>query len=465
MTKGMDFNKMTKKDMMAWAITVILALACLIVPEQGIYTHEVKLFLAITVFCLSLAAFEVVPNMIVAMLLSGLYIASGCAPASVAMSPWVSTTSLLVIGALFMAATLQASGLLSRIAYRMMCWAKGNYFVLMIYILITSVVLNIMTSGYAYMIMGPLCLGLCISMDGVKKKLGAGIAAAVMIGGCTSHAYTYQVAAWAVILPMAEGYHLPGDVTPLSIILHCWPLFLVSVFLLFIISKWYKPDKPLGDITYFKEQLSKLGKITAKERNNAIMIVILLVYIFTVNIHGFSINMGFALIPWMVYLPFMKGADFDTLKMFSWEMVFFVMSCMSIGAVAMNVGIDKALANLFILLLGGNTSVVAIMGLVFGIVFGLNFLMTPMAIFALVTKPILELATGMGFSPLPFMYAINACSEAIILPYEYVPYLIVYSFGMISMKDFFKINVLRSVVILGSFLFILVPYWTLIGLL
>ena len=63
------------------------------------------------------------------------------------------------------------------------------------------------------------------------------------------------------------------------------------------------------------------------------------------------------------------------------------------------------------------------------------------------------------------MYAINACSEAIILPYEYVPYLIVYSFGMISMKDFFKINVLRSVVILGSFLFILVPYWTLIGLL
>ena len=44
MTKGMDFNKMTKKDMIAWAITVILALACLIVPEQGIYTHEVKLF-------------------------------------------------------------------------------------------------------------------------------------------------------------------------------------------------------------------------------------------------------------------------------------------------------------------------------------------------------------------------------------------------------------------------------------
>lgn len=195
------------------------------------------------------------------------------------------------------------------------------------------------------------------------------------------------------------------------------------------------------------------------------MIIILLVYIFTTKIHGFSINMGFALIPWMVYLPFMKGADFDTLKVFSWEMVFFVMSCMSIGSVAMSVGIDKALASLFIILLNGNTSVTAIMGLVFGIVFGLNFLMTPMAIFALVTKPILDLTSSMGYSPVPFMYAINACSEAIILPYEYVPYLIVYSFGMISMKDFFKINVLRSVVILGSFLLILIPYWKLIGLL
>lgn len=460
-----NVKTINKKDLIAWGITCGLAVACLIIPEQGIYTHSTKLFLAITVFCLSLAAFEIVPNMIVAMLLSGLYIATGCAPANVAMSPWVSTTCLLVIGALFMAATLQDSGLLSRIAYRMMCWANGNYFVLMVYILITSVVLNIMTSGYAYMIMGPLCLGLCISLDGVKKKLGAGIAAAVMIGGCTSHAYTYQVAAWAVILPMAEDYAAPGVITPLSIILHCWPLAIVSIFLLFIISKWYKPEQPLGDITYFKEKLEKLGKITPKERNNAIMIIILLVYIFTTKIHGFSINMGFALIPWMVYLPFMKGADFDTLKVFSWEMVFFVMSCMSIGSVAMSVGIDKALASLFIILLNGNTSVTAIMGLVFGIVFGLNFLMTPMAIFALVTKPILDLTSSMGYSPVPFMYAINACSEAIILPYEYVPYLIVYSFGMISMKDFFKINVLRSVVILGSFLLILIPYWKLIGLL
>lgn len=465
MSMDVGFTKFSKKDLVTWGISVFLTAACLVVPEQGIYTHNVKLFLAITVFCLSLAAFELVPNLVVAMLLSSLYVATGRAPIEVAMSPWTRTTILLVVGAFFMASTLQASGLLARIAYRMMCWAKGNYFIVLLYILITAVVLNIITSGWGFMIMAPLCLGLCVSLNGIKKNLGAGIAAAVMIGGCTSHAYTYQASAWAVILPMAEGYHTPGDVTPLSIILHCWPLAIVSIILIFIISKWYKPEEPLGDITYFRERLDKMGKITARERNNAIMLITLLVYIFTTGIHGFSIDLGFAFIPWMVYLPFMKGADFDTLKYFSWEMVFFAMSCMSIGAVATSVGIDKALTSLLLVLLNGTTSVTSIMALVFGIVFGLNFLMTPLAIFALVTKPVLALVTSMGYSPVPFMYAINACSEAIVLPYEYLPYLTVFSFGMISMKDFFKINVLRSVIILGSFLFILVPYWKLIGLL
>ena len=71
----------------------------------------------------------------------------------------------------------------------------------------------------------------------------------------------------------------------------------------------------------------------------------------------------------------------------------------------------------------------------------------------------------MGLSPIPFAYAVNACSEAILLPYEYVPYLIVYGFGMISMKDFIKVNILRSVLFFGGFLLILIPYWMLIGLL
>lgn len=87
--------------------------------------------------------------------------------------------------------------------------------------------------------------------------------------------------------------------------------------------------------------------------------------------------------------------------------------------------------------------------------------MTPLAIIALITQPLIGIAATIGVSPLPFLYAVNACSEAILLPYEYVPYLIVYGFGMISMKDFIKFNFVRSIIFFVGFLVVLVPYWML----
>ena len=59
-------------------------------------------------------------------------------------------------------------------------------------------------------------------------------------------------------MKMAEGHIGPTDVTPLSIILHNWPLFFVSVFILFLTSKMFKPEEGLGEIVYFEEQLKNV---------------------------------------------------------------------------------------------------------------------------------------------------------------------------------------------------------------
>ena len=56
------------------------------------------------------------------------------------------------------------------------------------------------------------------------------------------------------------------------------------------------------------------------------------------------------------------------------------------------------------------------------------------------------------------------CSEAIIFPYEYVPYLLVFSFGMISMKDFIKMSVVRCIIYALGLMLFLIPYWKLIGI-
>ncbi len=461
-----SIGKMSRTEKIGWIVTLFLTLVCVAVPEQGIYTLAFKKFAAVTIFCLSLAAFELVPNIMVAILFPALYLLTKCAPAQVILQPWLGTTAIMLMGIFFMLASLSASGLLKRIAFRMMCLANGSYLRILMMVFFVGVVLNIATSGNSSIIMAAICLGLCVSLNEVKGRIGAGLAAAVMVGCCTSHAYTFQAAAWGVINSMSEGY--VDTVTPLPMMLHTWPLFIVSIFMVYVAYKMFSLNNEqkalFEDVTYFKEGLNKMGRMTRTEKVNLVMLLSILIYVFTVPIHGFDLNLGFALLPWMVYLPFAKGADYDTLKLVQWDMPFFVMACMSIGVVAGSMGMSEAIATVCTNVLGGSTNVFLILSTIFLIVFGLNFLMTPLAIIALITQPLIGIAATIGVSPLPFLYAVNACSEAILLPYEYVPYLIVYGFGMISMKDFIKFNFVRSIIFFVGFLVVLVPYWMLIGL-
>jgi sodium-dependent dicarboxylate transporter 2/3/5 len=288
---------------------------------------------------------------------------------------------------------------------------------------------------------------------------------AVFVGGCTSHSFTYQATGWAVLNKMGADYLPANAITPANIMFYDLPLLFVALLILYIVSKWYKPDKELGEITYFEEKLKEMGPISREEKWNALMLAILVVFIFTVSWHKLDINLGFAIIPWLVYLPGVNAATSDTIKKVNFPIVFFVMACMGIGVVASSLGLGQVFTAWIKMALNGSTSPFAIIAIIFAIVFALNFLMTPMAIFALIVAPVLALVTEMGFNAVPFALAINACSEAILFPYEYVPYLIVFAFGMISMKDFIKLNIMRSVVFFGGFLALLVPWWMLIGLL
>ena len=448
-----------------WIICVALALLCVLIPEQGFYNYEVKCFLTITVFFLALAAFEIVPIFTIAIAMPVLWMCFGVAPASVVLNSWTNPMIYMLLSVMFLGTSLEESGLCRRFAYWMMCKAKGNYFVVLLTIMFVGIAINIFTMGNAYVIVPPLVLGLYKSLDDTDRRLGAGLAAAVMLGCCTSHAYTYFASSWAVISGLGEPYMALGTVTPLSVILHNWPMLIVSLVILFITSKWYKPNNPLGEITYFHHQLDAMGEMSRREKVNCAVMIIFLLYGFTYSLHGFNLNFGLAIIPWILYLPFVDGANDGTIKKINWQMIFFIASCMSIGTVASSLGIGDVIADVCRGLLQGNTSPAAVLFIVFAIVFVLNFIMTPLAIYSLITAPILLLVTQMGFDPAAFAYAISVCSEAIIFPYEYVPYLIIYAFGMISMVDFIKWNLFRSIVFFGGFFVVLMPYWHLIGLL
>lgn len=176
-------------------------------------------------------------------------------------------------------------------------------------------------------------------------------------------------------------------------------------------------------------------------------------------------ELGFAIIPFLLYLPGINGAEFETALKTNFEMLFFIASCMAIGTVATQLGLADELANLCMTLLHGNDNIIVVLTVVFVVVFILNFLMTPMAIWSILTVPLLSIAVNMGYNPLPFAYAVNAVAEAILLPYEYVPYLVIYGFGLMKFKDFLVFNAIRSVLVLAGVVLVLTGYWHIIGLL
>ena len=75
-----------------------------------------------------------------------------------------------------------------------------------------------------------------------------------------------------------------------------------------------------------------------------------------------------------------------------------------------------------------------------------------------------DIQADTGLPAVTVVYTILHGIEALVFPYEYVAYLVVYSFGMMTMKEFIKMNVIRTVLCFLGLMFICIPYWMLIGL-
>ena len=101
----MSSSSISKVEFIKWAVVIGLSAIFLLIPEQGFYTYQFKMFITITVFGLSLAAFEIVPVLLISIIMPALWILFEVAPAATVMSPWVGSTFLRIVGAFFMGAT------------------------------------------------------------------------------------------------------------------------------------------------------------------------------------------------------------------------------------------------------------------------------------------------------------------------------------------------------------------------
>lgn len=448
-----------------WLITIVVTLIILMIPTNDVYTRQMSLFFASTIFALFMMAFEFFDPIVVSVIMPMSWIALGVTNAAGAMSGWTNTIMYMVVGAYFLANALGESGLLRRIALLIISKTGGKWLGLVFGVFLAGVVVSILTFGLSYIILATLCIGIIKSLElKVPSKASAMICFACMLGCCSSRCFIYAPSTYAVVIAQGQLIDPAFNINAIQAFTHNFPMFIVSVITLLIVFKLWKTDAELQSADYFKKELQAMGKMSTGEKKTTIFLVIFFSLLLTGPWTGIDANLLFALMPWMLLLPGVNVATMDSVRTLNWQNVFFIAGCMAIGTVASSLGIGNIIAQMatpFML----SASTFGFFTIIFAITFVLNFFMTPLAIWSLMTVPLCQIALDIGMNIRPICYALVMCSEAIVLPYEYVPYLIVYSFGMISMGDFVKLNVIRCVLYLIGFLVLLVPYWMLIGIL
>lgn len=458
-------STMSKATKIKWIVTIVLTLAVYLIPTNDIYTKQISLFFTVTVFGLLLMAFEFFDPLVVSVVMPMGWVLFGVTNAAGAMSGWTNSIIYMCVGAYFMANALEETGLLRRVAVAILSKMGNGWTVLLFGIFFASLVLTIMTFGMAYIIMATLCVGMIKSLDlKLQSREAALIGFACLLGSCCTRSAVYTPANYGMTIAQAQLVDPTFMVSPLQAMMHNWPMILVCMISLFVVSKIWKVDISLKGSEYFKAELKDMGKMSVKEKKSSIFMVIFFALLIATPVLKVDPNLLFALAPWVLLLPGINVATEHSIRHLNWQSVFFIGACMAIGNVATQLGIGDIIAKVAMPIMT-NLSTLGFFGMEFVMTFVLNFFMTPLAIWSLTTVPMCQIALEAGMSLYPVVYGLIVSSEAIFLPYEFIPYLVVYSFGMMSMSDFIKFNLVRCVIFLLGILFLLVPYWMIIGLL
>lgn len=426
-----------------------------------------RAFLVATVFSLSLAAFELVPNMLVGLLLPVLYVILGAAPVNTALGIWSGSFMIfMVIGGMIFANILDESGLLQRIVLWAGTKCKGSFAKILYALLIAGLCVMLMTFTNGWMVTLVLCYGVvkALHLENTKEGILIMIVGQIVSTAALNFVYNPVVPAlWGNGVKMAvPDFEMAGWAT----MVYNLPLTIIQFIVVFIFIKLYKPAKTInGGQEYFETEYGKLGKLTVKEKKTVVLVVLLFAYILLQPIHKLDANYGFILIPMLVFLP---GMDIVTRKKsldnVNLGFIVFIASCMGIGTVGGAVGIGPAISTYVTPLLAGCPKPVFLfLCIIFGIV--MNVLMTPSAMQGMFPGPLAALGTGLGiaYPALPFM-AMFFANDMVFFPYENAYLLVMFGFGVMSMKEFMKYNIIKMGITLVLFWVLVLPWWYLLGL-
>lgn len=453
----------TRSGLIKLAITVILPLLLFLIPTTEVFTPTLRLFFVITLIAILAFATDSLPQSGVALSLPVLYVIFQICPPDAAFRPWSTFIPWMCIGGLILAHILDKIGFLQRLAYRCILITGASYKGIIWGLTLTGVVLNLMIPAQAVIPMAALSYGICKAMDLKVGKASAGITLAAAMGSLLPLNWLYN-SNLLIVLGFGTAGGGPKSIGWFEVFQYNFPMILHSIIMAFMCTIVFRPDEEIHGKSYFQKELSRMGKMSTAEWKGLI-ITLLLIFILMFGRKIFpnlEVAWAFLFVPMLFFLPGIDLGSQKDINSLNWGFIFFVTSCLAIGNAAGHLGLGKLIAQMALPFLSGQGYYTFFI-FIWVLFMLMNFLLTPLAMEAAFTTPLVEIALQLGIDPKLVYYIILNGADQVLLPYEYALYLIFFSFGMIKVGDFAKIMGIKMVINFAIVFALLVPFWNLMN--
>lgn len=451
------------KILYKWLLSLVLMLLPLTFQLSYVYTA----FLVITIWAIMMWMFELLPDPIVAVAMPVLYVVFKVVNPEIAFDSWTTTTPWITLGGLIISHVFISSGLVKRIAYKVMLITGGSFKGLVVGITLIGIILTPLIPSVMSKIalMTPMVIGFCQVLGAEKKgKLASALMLVIYFSLWTSKMAVLTASADSVLTADVLSRHFGSPITWSA---WSWDMFvpsilwtIVSVALVWVI----KPPQVNLQQEYIQAEYSKLGPMSTLEKKVSIMLTCLLILLATDSLHNIHVAWIMILMCTVCFLPGINLIERDAFRKIHCDVVFFLAASVTIGSVTNAIGMTADISSYMLNILQ-NKSELELILLVYSFAILANFLLNPLALVATLIIPIADICQSLGYPPLIGGYSLIMGFNHTVFPYEVAPLMMIYGYGWLNLKYLVKVSLVRIVVGFIFTVLITYPYWKLIGLL
>ena len=284
----MNMNKKTAAAVIKFLVSVTAGVLIAVVPQPaGALTVEGLRFLGILIAMVLLMVFKVFPDPVTVLIALTACIAFGVAEAPTCFSGFTSTTVWMAVGLIGFATGIINSGLMKRIAYKIMGWFKPTYKGQITSIMVAGTILGpCMPNTQAKVaIMAPFSAEMCDILGFENNSKGAAGLFSAMFYSCNHFGFCFLTGSTSAYLMMGL---MPGlDFTWLgwagaTIV---WGL-VCTVGYYFFNTRYYKVETKELPADFTRQKLKEMGPMSGNEKFAAAVLIIGIIAWMTTSITG-----------------------------------------------------------------------------------------------------------------------------------------------------------------------------------